>query len=95
MLGAAGLSSNRCADGDSRHRPGWVLLFVQDWTNYFLPFVVLPSSGGYPIQIGLSLLGRPSVPLATVLTTLPIVALFIGFERFLISGKTAGALAGE
>ncbi|HEY8686656.1 MAG TPA: carbohydrate ABC transporter permease [Chloroflexota bacterium] len=32
--------------------------FVQNWNNYFLPFVMLPSSNQYPMQIGLtSLLG--------------------------------------
>lgn len=69
--------------------------FVQNWTNYFLPFVVLPSDGGYPIQIGLSLVGRGSLPIATIITTLPVIVLFIMFERFLASGKTAGALSGE
>ena len=36
--------------------------FVQNWTNYFLPFVVLPSNNGYPIQVGLSLIGRSALP---------------------------------
>ena len=32
--------------------------FVANWNNYFLPFVMLPSSNAYPLQIGLtSLLG--------------------------------------
>lgn len=69
--------------------------FVQNWTNYFLPFVVLPSDSGYPVQIGLGLMGRSTLPLATVLTALPVVFLFVCFQRFVISGKTAGALAGE
>lgn len=28
--------------------------FVQNWNNFFLPFVMLPSSEGYPIQVGLT-----------------------------------------
>lgn len=28
--------------------------FTQNWNNYFLPFVMLPSSDGYPLQVGLS-----------------------------------------
>ncbi len=28
--------------------------FVQNWNNYFLPFVMLPSSGSYPMQVGLT-----------------------------------------
>ncbi len=30
--------------------------FVQNWNNYFLPFVMLPSSDSYPVQVGLSTL---------------------------------------
>ena len=30
--------------------------FVQNWNNYFLPFVMLPLSDRYPIQVGLSTL---------------------------------------
>ena len=30
--------------------------FVQNWNNYFLPFVMLPLSNRYPIQVGLSTL---------------------------------------
>jgi multiple sugar transport system permease protein len=30
--------------------------FVQNWNNYFLPFVMLPQSDHYPIQVGLSTL---------------------------------------
>jgi multiple sugar transport system permease protein len=26
--------------------------FVANWNNFFLPFVMLPSSGQYPIQVG-------------------------------------------
>lgn len=52
--------------------------FVQNWNNYFLPFVMLPSSSGYPVQIGLLQLldstpafsdqatGGPSVTLPTL-----------------------------
>lgn len=27
--------------------------FVVNWNNFFLPFVMLPNSGQYPIQVGL------------------------------------------
>ncbi|RIX28501.1 carbohydrate ABC transporter permease [Amnibacterium setariae] len=30
--------------------------FTQNWNNYFLPFVMLPSSDSYPLQVGLSTL---------------------------------------
>jgi multiple sugar transport system permease protein len=28
--------------------------FVADWNNFFLPFIMLPQSGRYPIQVGLT-----------------------------------------
>lgn len=61
--------------------------FVQNWNNYFLPFVMVPSSDGYPMQVGLTSLlastpsfnpssaGAASVPLpALALATVISVA---------------------
>ena len=28
--------------------------FVQNWNNFFLPYVMLPGSGQYPMQVGLT-----------------------------------------
>ena len=30
--------------------------FVANWTNYFLPYVMLPQSSQYPVQVGIGLL---------------------------------------
>jgi multiple sugar transport system permease protein len=30
--------------------------FVSDWNNFFLPFVMIPDSSGYPVQVGLEYL---------------------------------------
>ena len=81
--------------------------FVQSWNNYFLPFVMLPSSDGYPIQVGLtSLLAStpafnpssagtqsvqlPTLALATVVSVLPVLIVFLFSQRFLVAGMTAG-----
>jgi multiple sugar transport system permease protein len=81
--------------------------FVQSWNNFFLPFVMLPSSDGYPIQVGLtSLLAStpafnpssagtqsiqlPTLALATVISVLPVLIVFLFAQRFLIAGMTAG-----
>jgi multiple sugar transport system permease protein len=81
--------------------------FVQNWTNFFLPFVMLPSSDGYPIQVGLtSLLAStpafnpssagttsvqlPTLALATVISVLPVLIVFLFSQRFLVAGMTAG-----
>jgi multiple sugar transport system permease protein len=81
--------------------------FVQNWNNFFLPFIMLPSSDGYPIQIGLtSLLAAtpafnpssagadsvqlPTLALATIVSILPVLIVFLFSQRFLVSGMTAG-----
>ena len=81
--------------------------FVQNWNNFFLPFVMLPSSDGYPIQVGLtSLLAAtpafnpssagsdsvqlPTLALATVVSVLPVLIVFLFSQRFLVTGMTAG-----
>jgi multiple sugar transport system permease protein len=81
--------------------------FVQSWNNFFLPFVMLPSSDGYPIQVGLtSLLAStpafnpssagtqsvqlPTLALATVVSVLPVLIVFLFAQRFLVAGMTAG-----
>ncbi|AGZ44083.1 carbohydrate ABC transporter permease [Actinoplanes friuliensis] len=81
--------------------------FVQNWNNFFLPFVMLPSSDGYPVQVGLtSLLAStpafnpssagaqsvqlPTLALATVVSVLPVLLVFVVSQRFLVAGMTAG-----
>ena len=81
--------------------------FVQSWNNFFLPFVMLPSSDGYPVQVGLtSLLAStpafnpssagaqsvqlPTLALATVVSVLPVLIVFVAAQRFLVAGMTAG-----
>jgi multiple sugar transport system permease protein len=81
--------------------------FIQSWNNFFMPFVMLPSSDGYPIQVGLtSLLAStpafnpssagiqsvqlPTLALATVISVLPVLVVFLFSQRFLIAGMTAG-----
>ena len=81
--------------------------FVQNWNNFFLPFVMLPSSDGYPIQVGLTTLlastpafnpssagsdsvQLPTLALATIVSVLPVLIVFLFSQRFLVSGMTAG-----
>ncbi|WP_433200579.1 carbohydrate ABC transporter permease [Dactylosporangium sp. CS-047395] len=81
--------------------------FVQNWNNFFLPFVMLPSSDGYPVQVGLTALlastpafnpssagvqsvQLPTLALATVVSVLPVLIVFLFAQRFLVAGMTAG-----
>jgi multiple sugar transport system permease protein len=67
--------------------------FVQNWNNFFLPFVMLPSSKGYPIQVGLTslLASTPSfnpssagsqsiqLPVLALATVVSVLPVFIVF----------------
>ncbi|WP_083975898.1 carbohydrate ABC transporter permease [Kitasatospora azatica] len=81
--------------------------FVANWTNYFLPYVMLPESNQMPIQVGVgSLLSnvpqfnptagslgieRPQLALATLVAISPVLIVFLFAQRFLVSGMLAGA----
>lgn len=81
---------------------------VQNWNNFFLPFVMLPDSAQYPVQVGLNNLLtasavfntaagtenqilRPELALATLVTIVPVLVLFLVSQRALVSGMLAGA----
>jgi multiple sugar transport system permease protein len=81
--------------------------FVANWTNYFLPYVLLPGSDQVPVQVGLGTLldnvpqfnptagaaevQRPEVALATLLAITPVLLVFLFSQRFLVAGLLAGA----
>src|SRR5579859_3655280 len=67
--------------------------FVANWTNYFLPYVLLPESNQFPVQVGLGILAvpRPELALATLLAITPVLVVFLFCQRFLVSGVLAGA----
>ena len=81
--------------------------FVANWTNFFLPYVMLPQSGQYPAQVGIALLLtdvpqfnptagagtvlRPELALATLLAITPVLLVFLFAQRYLVSGLLAGA----
>jgi len=81
--------------------------FVANWTNFFLPYVMLPESSQYPAQVGIALLLtdvpqfnptagagtvlRPELALATLLAVGPVLLVFLFAQRYLVSGLLAGA----
>ena len=81
--------------------------FVANWTNYFLPYVMLPESDQFPVQVGLGTLlnnvpqfnptvgtlavQRPELALATLLAITPVLVVFLFSQRFLVAGMLAGA----
>ncbi|MFD9127702.1 carbohydrate ABC transporter permease [Kitasatospora sp. NPDC059571] len=81
--------------------------FVANWTNYFLPYVMLPESDQMPVQVGVGNLlssvpqfnpaagtaavERPELALATLVAITPVLVVFLFAQRFLVSGMLAGA----
>ncbi|MFE2183862.1 carbohydrate ABC transporter permease [Streptomyces sp. NPDC059455] len=81
--------------------------FVANWTNYFLPYVMLPESDQFPVQVGLGTLlnsvpqfnptasgleiQRPELALATLLAITPVLIVFLFSQRFLVAGMLSGA----
>ncbi len=72
--------------------------FVADWTNFFLPYIVLGDSRQFPVQVGLNdmLLGapRPMLALAALIAAVPVAVVFVLVQRALLRGLLAGAMAG-
>ena len=72
--------------------------FVADWTNFFLPYIVLGDSRQFPVQVGLNdmLLGapRPMLALAALIAAVPVVVVFVLVQRALVRGLLAGSIAG-
>jgi multiple sugar transport system permease protein len=81
--------------------------FVANWTNYFLPYVLLPQDSQFPVQVGIGTLltnvpqfnptvgalaiERPQLALATLLAITPVLIVFLFSQRFLVAGMLAGA----
>ena len=69
-----------------------------DWTNFFLPYVLLPDSSQYPVEVGLSdlLLGgpKPTLALAALIATIPVAIVFVVSQRAIVRGLLAGASKG-
>jgi multiple sugar transport system permease protein len=84
--------------------------FVHNWNNFFLPYVMLPSNDQYPAQVGLNNLLvasplfnsasgisdilRPEIALGALLTSIPVLVVFLFSQRALVAGMTDGANKG-
>jgi multiple sugar transport system permease protein len=75
--------------------------FVGGWNDYFWPYLVTNRQQFYTIQTGMIYLssgmsGAQFGPLlaAASLSTIPVVAMFLAFQKYFIKGITIGALKG-
>ena len=73
---------------------------VQAWGEFLSPLLFLQDETKYPLSIGLQFYRQEHdvaynlLMAASTLIVLPIVGLFIAFQRFFIQGVTAGSLKG-
>jgi multiple sugar transport system permease protein len=72
--------------------------FVADWTNYFLPYVVLPDSSQFTVQTGLTDIlfaaSRGEQALAALIGVAPIALVYALSQRALVRGLVTGAAKG-
>nr|WP_100406325.1 carbohydrate ABC transporter permease [Bacillus solitudinis] len=77
-----------------------ILQGLSSWNNFLWPLVVLRSNNMFTLPIGLATLLTPygnnyDVLIAgAVMTVLPVIILFLFFQRFFISGLTVGGVKG-
>lgn len=77
-----------------------ILLGLNSWNNFLWPLLVVRSSDLFTLPIGLQSLVSPYennydvLITGSVLSVLPIIILFIVFQKYFISGLTAGGVKG-
>lgn len=77
-----------------------ILNGMNSWNNFLWPFMVLSSEHKYTLPIGLKTLLTPYgnnydlLIVGSFFSILPILALFLAFQKYFIDGMTAGAVKG-
>lgn len=69
--------------------------FVADWTNFFLPYVLLMDSAQFPVQVGLTDIFQGSeseVALASLIAAAPVALVFVLSQRSIVRGTWRGAI---
>lgn len=77
-----------------------ILVSLQGWNDFLWPLVVLRTTDMFTIPIGLGTLLTPygdnydMLLSGALMATLPIMALFFAFQRYFVSGLSAGSVKG-
>lgn len=75
-----------------------IQVFLQNWNSFLFPFILTTSESMRTVPVALALyqgyqrIDWPHLFAASGLSTLPILAVFLLFQRQIVSGLTAGAL---
>ena len=72
--------------------------FAADWTNFFLPYAVLPNASQYPVEVGLTDMfvggSKPVLALAAIIATAPLAIVYAVSQRSIVRGLVSGATTG-
>ncbi|MFA7371056.1 MAG: carbohydrate ABC transporter permease [Sphaerochaetaceae bacterium] len=77
-----------------------IFMSMQSWNNFLWPLIVLRSGHKFTLPIGLNTLLTPYgsnydlLIMGALAATLPIIIVFIFFQRFFIAGLTSGGVKG-
>ena len=74
-------------------------VFMIAWNEFLLAFMLLDDPSKFTLTRGVAMLDSSEIPrqhlmAGSVIATLPILALFLGLERFMTRGLTAGSVKG-
>ncbi|WP_380053132.1 carbohydrate ABC transporter permease [Falsihalocynthiibacter sp. SS001] len=74
-------------------------VFMIAWNEFLLAFMLLDDPSKFTLTRGVAMLNSSEIPrqhlmAGAVIATVPIMALFLGLERFIAKGLTAGSVKG-
>lgn len=74
-------------------------VFMIAWNEFLLAFMLLDDPSKFTLTRGVSMLNSSEIPrqhlmAGAVIATVPVMALFLGLERFMTKGLTAGSVKG-
>lgn len=74
-------------------------VFMIAWNEFLLAFMLLDDPSKFTLTRGVAMLNSSEIPrqhlmAGSVIATVPIMALFLGLERFMTRGLTAGSVKG-
>ena len=77
-----------------------IFMAMQSWNNFLWPLIVLRNGSKFTLPIGLNTLVTPYgnnydlLIMGSFMATLPIIIVFIFFQRYFIAGLTSGGVKG-
>jgi multiple sugar transport system permease protein len=77
-----------------------LFVFLGSWNDFMWPLIVLADQDLYTLPVALAALSREHVQdnelmmAGSVVTTVPVLILFLALQRFYLSGLTAGSVKG-